>query len=112
MYVLSQKTATMVKQPLEVPLTKEGFYNYLADKEFIISARDYFSNREERYTDFVPICARIIEAIRQDQIEGGMVGQYNPSITQRLNGLAEKSDNRLVDGDGNDRSFEVTLNIK
>jgi hypothetical protein len=27
--------------------------------------------------------------IRQDQIEGGMAGVYNPSITQRLNGLKE-----------------------
>jgi hypothetical protein len=30
--------------------------------------------------------------IRQDQIEGGMVGQFNPSITQRLNSLTEKTD--------------------
>jgi len=35
--------------------------------------------------------------IRQDQISGGMVGQYNPSITQRLNGLVEKSQ---VENDG------------
>jgi hypothetical protein len=32
--------------------------------------------------------------IRNDQIDGGMVGQYNPSITQRLNGLVEKTDNK------------------
>ena len=34
----------------------------------------------------------IKKAIRRDQIEGGMVGQYNPSITQRLNNLTEKTD--------------------
>ena len=28
--------------------------------------------------------------IREDQITGGMVGQYNPSITQRLNALKEQ----------------------
>jgi len=112
MYVLSQKTASMVKQPLEVPLTKEGFYCYLADKGILASGKDYFANRDERYNEFVPICSRIVEEIRQDQIIGGMVGQYNPSITQRLNGLAEKTDNRLVDAEGNDRSFEITLNIK
>ena len=32
------------------------------------------------------------KAIRKDQIEGGMVGQYNPSITQRLNNLTERVD--------------------
>ena len=34
----------------------------------------------------------IEDEIRTDQIEGGMVGQFNPSITQRLNGLTEKTD--------------------
>jgi hypothetical protein len=38
----------------------------------------------------VTICTHIKEIVRQDQIEGGMVGQYNPSITQRLNGLKEQ----------------------
>jgi hypothetical protein len=32
--------------------------------------------------------------IRNDQIDGGMVGQYNSSITQRLNGLVEKTENK------------------
>jgi hypothetical protein len=33
------------------------------------------------------------KAVRNDQIEGGMVGQYNASITQRLNGLKEQTEN-------------------
>ena len=33
-----------------------------------------------------------MDEIRQDQIEGGMSGIYNPSITQRLNGLTDKSE--------------------
>jgi hypothetical protein len=37
-------------------------------------------------------CSYIKREIRNDQISGGMVGQYNPSITQRLNNLTEKSD--------------------
>jgi hypothetical protein len=40
----------------------------------------------------VTICTHIKEIVRQDQIEGGMVGQYNPSITQRLNGLKEQTE--------------------
>jgi hypothetical protein len=45
--------------------------------------------------------------IRQDQIEGGMVGQYNPSITQRLNGLTEKTDVTT----GGDKINEIKVTI-
>lgn len=96
----------------ERPLTMEGFLNYLEDAEIITDATDYFENKDGRYSDYVRICSRIRRKIRQCQVEGGMVGIYNPSITQRLNNLTEKVDNRLVDGEGNDRSFEITLNIK
>lgn len=51
------------------------------------------ANREGRYAEFVPICRTIKQRIRNDQIEGGMAGIYNPSITQRLNGLTEKTEN-------------------
>ena len=44
------------------------------------------------YDDFVAICSRIRLEIRQDQITGGLMGEYNPSITQRLNGLKEQTE--------------------
>ena len=50
---------------------------------------DYFLNRDKRYSEYTAICSHIRKEIRRDQIEGGMVGQYNPSITQRLNNLKE-----------------------
>jgi hypothetical protein len=75
---------------LETPLTFEGFYNYCYDTIGCID--QYFENRDERYTDYVAICSRIKREIREDQITGGMVGQYNPSITQRLNGLVDKKE--------------------
>lgn len=81
-------------EKLERPLTFEGFYNYCYDK--ICCIDQYFENRDNRYTDFVAICSRIKKQIRQDQIEGGMVGQYNPSITQRLNGLVDKQQNEVT----------------
>lgn len=89
-YVLSQKTAEMIAEPLERPLTYEGFSVYCFNK--IGSIKHYFENRDDSYTDYVPVCKTIKETIRLDQIEGGMVGQYNPSITQRLNGLTEKTE--------------------
>lgn len=88
----------------ERPLTMEGFQNYLDDQDVITDVTDYFENKEGRYKDFIRICSRIRRRIRQDQIEGGMAGIYNPSITQRLNGLVEK-----VQEDGNK---EITIKVK
>lgn len=88
------RDGVMVKEPLERPLTLEGFELYLAEKNIIEDVSHYFCNLDNRYENYVAICTRIRKAIRKDQIEGGMVGQYNPSITQRLNGLVEKTDNK------------------
>jgi hypothetical protein len=76
---------------LERPLTLEGFENHCADLDIIQDLGHYFANTDNRYADYCTICSRIRKTIRQDQIEGGMVGQYNSSITQRLNGLVDKS---------------------
>lgn len=89
------KDATRVETPLEVPLTMEGFENYVAEQNVIQDLGHYFANTDGAYEDYRTICSRIRKAIRQDQIEGGMVGQYNASITQRLNGLAEKRETDL-----------------
>lgn len=81
---------------LERPLTMEGFECFCFDNEIISDLGHYFSNKDNRYSEYVTICSRIKREIRADQIEGGMVGQYNASITQRLNNLAEKVDNTNV----------------
>jgi hypothetical protein len=78
---------------LERPLTMEGFWNYA--RKTIGCIHDYFANTNDAYSDYSSICRAIREEIRQDQIEGGMVGQYNPSITQRLNGLVDKQENNI-----------------
>ena len=84
------QSGKVVKEEMRVPLTLEGFYNYCARN--IGCAKQYFTNQDNLYTEYISICSRIKDEIRQDQIEGGMVGQYNPSITQRLNGLTEKQE--------------------
>lgn len=75
-------------EPLERPLTMEGFEIYCW--EIVGEVEDYFYNRDKRYQEFSAVCSHIRKEIRRDQIEGGMVGQYNPSITQRLNNLKEQ----------------------
>lgn len=84
------KVGNVVPIPLRVPLTMEGFKSFCYNEIGIV--KHYFDNTDKRYEEYSPICTRIRDEIRQDQIEGGMVGQYNASITQRLNGLAEQSE--------------------
>lgn len=94
----------LVERERERPLTMEGFELYLAENEIIESVDQYFSNFEGRYSNYLGICSRIRKAIREDQISGGMAGIYNPSITQRLNGLTEK-----IQEDG---TKEITVKVK
>ena len=94
-FVFVGKDGKKDKEELERPLTMEGFELYVADLGIAQDLSHYFSNANNAYDDYLAICTRIRKAIRRDQIEGGMVGQYNASITQRLNGLAEKTHNEV-----------------
>jgi hypothetical protein len=94
-HVFVGKEGYSTYEKLERPLTMEGFENYVCDKGLNTELSHYFSNKDGRYSDYVAICSRIRQNIRQDQIEGGMVGQYNASITQRLNGLKDQSEIEL-----------------
>ena len=82
------KDAELVKRKKEVPLS---FEDYLFELGIINDLGDYFSNKDERYTEYATICRAIKRKCRKDQINGGMAGIYNPSITQRLNNLVEQS---------------------
>ncbi len=83
----------VVYLPQRRPLTLEGFENWCEDNDVINDLGGYFANSNNSYSEYSTICLRIRRNIRQDQIEGGMAGIYNASITQRLNGLTEKTDN-------------------
>jgi hypothetical protein len=85
------KDSNEVYREKERPLTIEGFECWLLDQEIIGDLSHYFANTNNKYENYLTICSRVKKAIRQDQIEGGMAGVYNPSITQRLNSLVEKS---------------------
>ena len=83
-----------VAKKLERPLTFEGFKEYCYDK--IGCIEQYFTNQDDGYIEYLGICSRIKTVIRRDQIEGGMVGQYNASITQRLNALKEHTESNAT----------------
>ena len=71
-----------------LPLTKSGFELWCEDNYGDVS--NYFENSGEYYNDFKGICSRIVLECREQQITGGMLGMFNTSITQRLNGLKDE----------------------
>lgn len=84
------KDGERVAEPQKVPYTFEGFKRFC--RKYYGDVSEYFLNREGRYDDFNNICMRIREEIRENQIIGGLLGFYNPSITQRLNNLRETTE--------------------
>jgi hypothetical protein len=93
------KDGDRVAEPQKVPMTFEGFKRFARNNYGDI--HHYFDNTENRYDNFGAICYNIKEEIRENQIIGGLLNFYNPSITQRLNNLVEKQEvtipnNRIV----------------
>lgn len=76
-----------------LPLTMDGFSIYCYDNHGVV--RHYFDNTDNYYEDFCQVCSRIREEIRDQQITGGMLGQFNTSITQRLNNLKEQTETEI-----------------
>ena len=84
------KEGDRVTDPQKVPYTLEGFKRYC--RKNYGEVQHYFDNTDKYYDDFCVICRAIREEIKENQIIGGLLGFYNPSITQRLNGLTDKSE--------------------
>jgi hypothetical protein len=82
------KDGDRVTDKYKLPYTLEGFERYCYDNHGVV--KHYFDNKEGYYDDFGVVCSRIRAEIRENQILGGLIGIYNPSITQRLNGLTDK----------------------
>ncbi len=85
------KEGMRVTDNLKLPMTFEGFKRYCWDNE-IGCVEQYFKNQDKLYDEYIHICSRIKNSIRENQITGGLLGVFNASITQRLNGLAEQSE--------------------
>ena len=88
------KEGQRMEDPLKLPYTMDGFEVYCYKNFGCVN--HYFDNKEGYYNDFGTICSHIKKEIRANQITGGMLGIYNPSITQRLNNLVEKNETTVV----------------
>lgn len=83
------KDGDRVTDNYKLPLIMDGFELYCHKNHGCV--HHYFDNKEGYYDDFGVICRAIKTEIKNDQLTGGLLNVYNPSITQRLNGLTDKS---------------------
>jgi hypothetical protein len=106
------KDAMKVHRELERPLTWVGFECYLSDMEVIADLGDYESNKDDRYSDYATIIARIKKYIENDQFSGAAVGIYNHNIIARKLGLVDKQESKIegaINGNVTDSQFNAIL---
>jgi len=87
----------MVLTPLETPITFEGFECYLWDKEILADLGQYAANREDRYTEYVPIITRIRQNCFVNNFKGAAVGLFSPNLIAKKIGLVEKVENTNIE---------------
>lgn len=85
-----------MEDALKLPYTMDGFEVFCYKNYGVV--HQYFENKDGYYNDFVTICSYIKKEIRNNQVTGGLLGIYNPSITQRLNSLVEKTETKIEGG--------------
>ena len=90
------KEGQRMEDDLKLPYSFDGFEVFCYKNYGTV--HQYFDNKDQLYNDFVTLCSYIKKEIRNNQITGGLLGVYNPSITQRLNSLAEKTENKIEGG--------------
>jgi hypothetical protein len=92
------KDAEEVYRLKERPYTMVGFECFVMDNTNIThpDLTIYFENKNESYKDFFPISTRIKSEIQNNQVSGGMVGIFNPSLTARLNGIKEQTESNIT----------------
>lgn len=88
------KDADRVMRQKQRPLTMVGFECFVMDNTDISypDLTNYFDTKNESFENFIPISTRIRSEIQNNQVSGGMVGIFNPSLTARLNGLKEQTE--------------------
>jgi hypothetical protein len=76
------KDGERVSDPVKIPYTLEGLKRYCWDKE-IGCIEQYFTNQDDCYHDFIGICSRIKNEIREHQIVGG-INRVSLYITKQI----------------------------
>ena len=83
---------TVFDVPISLPLTIESFC------VFANVSMQTFSNYEKKegYEDYFGVTTRIRTVIEAEQLEGAVIGAYNPNIVARKLGLADKREEEVT----------------
>lgn len=96
------KAGTVVNVPVSNPLTLQSFRVFagIGARTFARYLGDYVDAKdvEGSHEPYYEIANFIRDIIQADQIEGAMVGAYDPRITATVVGLAEKKEVTGKDG--------------
>lgn len=105
------KDANQVDRELIKVMTMEGFECYAMDNTEITypDLTEYFEGKNESYSNYFPICSRIKREIRRDQLEKGLSGLANASITQRINNLKDNID---ATTNGKDLNIDSKISVE
>ena len=86
------KDGKQVKTPLETPVTFDGFEVYLFQKGIISDLGHYSRNKDERYSEYVPIIAYIRKHCYIHNFKGAAVKLFDPNLIARKLGIKDSSD--------------------
>lgn len=79
------RTGEIIDIPVSRPYTIEGLCVHIG-----ICVKTFY-NYEKR-DEFIPVVSYIREAIRQNQLEGALIGAYNTNIISRLLGYTDQQE--------------------
>jgi len=103
---------TVINRNIKRPYIRQGFEAYIYNK-YRVTLRHYFDNDDNSYDSYRVIIAHTRSECYDDHVSGSITGRYKaPNLVARIHGLSEKNENRLTDKEGNDVSFDITLNLK
>lgn len=100
------KDGREVRTPLNVPITFEGFENYLEDQGIITKLDDYASNKDNRYADYAGIVSRVKRNCFVQNVKGAAVGLFNANLIARKLGLVEKTQN-----ENTNKNFDIKMDL-
>ena len=84
------KEGDRVEDAPTMPMILKGFYTFCHYK--LGCVKQYFLNDGNRYEEFVTITSRIRDEIEANQVSGALLGNFNPNLTARLNGIKEHTE--------------------
>ena len=83
----------------ERPITLEGFQGWLSANGILRDFKDYMSNKEGRYSDFVDVVEWVRAESKGELLSGGLAKVFDPALIARYLGIAQVVENKITTDD-------------